>query len=110
MDLLSRPRAQLVPLSEPERLGPAKEALGPPALPPPSQHSTSETCCSERRRSVDHGEVGDEPGASPLDSAALPVGAHRRPGPAAKRRSDRGTASPCRLTLGLAIKGRSCAH
>ena len=110
MDLLSRPRAQLVLLSGPERLGPAEEALGPRALPPPPQQSRSETCCSEKRRSMDHGEVGDEPVASPQDPVALPVNGHRRPGPAAKGRSDRSTATPCRVTLGLEVKGRSCAH
>ena len=110
MDLLSRPSAQLVLLSGPEGLGPAKGALGPRALPPPAQQSRSETCCSEQRRALDHGEVGDEPVASPQDPAALPVNGHRRPGPAAKGRSDRSTATPCRVTLGLEVKGRSCAH
>ncbi|KAG5215170.1 hypothetical protein JEQ12_000746 [Ovis aries] len=86
---------------EPEGLGPAKEALGPCALPPPAQQSRSETCCSELHTSVDHGEVGNEPVASPQDPAALPVNGHRRPGPAAKGRSDRSTATPCRVTLGL---------
>ncbi|KAG5215168.1 hypothetical protein JEQ12_000744 [Ovis aries] len=84
-----------------EGLGPAKEALGPCALPPPAQQSRSETCCSELHTSVDQGEVGDEPVASPQDPAALPVNGHRRPGPAAKGRSDRSTATPCRVTLGL---------
>ena len=110
MHLLSRPSAQLVLLWGPEGLGPAKEALGPRALPPPAQQPRSETCCSEQRRALDHGDVGDEPAAAPQDPAALPVNGHRRPGPAAKGRSDRSTATPCRVTLGLEVKGRSCAH
>ncbi|KAG5193210.1 hypothetical protein JEQ12_020669 [Ovis aries] len=65
------------------------------------RQSRSETCCSELHTSVDQGEVGDEPVASPQDPAALPVNGHRRPGPAAKGRSDRSTATPCRVTLGL---------
>ncbi|XDC49560.1 hypothetical protein R6Z07M_000742 [Ovis aries] len=105
-----KPNAQLLLLSGPEDLGPAKEALGPRALRPPAQQSRSETCCSEQRRALDHGEVGDESVASPQDPAALPVNGHRRPGPAAKGRSDRSTATPCRVTLGLEVKGRSCAH
>ncbi|KAG5193214.1 hypothetical protein JEQ12_020673, partial [Ovis aries] len=61
------------------------------------RQSRSETCCSELHTSVDHGEVGDEPVASPQDPAALPVNGHRRPGPAAKGRSDRSTATHCRV-------------
>ncbi|XDB48808.1 hypothetical protein AB1E18_002390 [Capra hircus] len=102
-----KPNAQLVLLWGPEGLGPAKEALGPRALPPPAQQPRSETCCSEQRRALDRGEVGDEPAAAPQDPAALPVNGHRRPGPAAKGRSDRSTATPCRVTLGLET-GCSC--
>ncbi|XP_057562422.1 myomegalin-like [Hippopotamus amphibius kiboko] len=39
-------------------------------------------------------QVGDEPGVSPLAPGGQPVSGHRRPGPAAKRRSDRASATP----------------
>lgn len=40
--------------------------------------------CFEKRRSVDHGEVRDEPVAFPQDPAALPVNGRRSPAPSPK--------------------------
>ncbi|KAI4590578.1 hypothetical protein MJG53_001627 [Ovis ammon polii x Ovis aries] len=84
-------------------LSPSKHILHSPHPGPRggAGQSRSETCCTEQRKALDHGEVGDEPVASPQDPAALPVNGHRRPGPAAKGRSDRSTATHCRVTLGL---------
>ena len=44
----------------------------------------SNTYLLEKRRSVDHGEVRDEPVAFPQDPAALPVNGRRSPAPSPK--------------------------